>query len=109
MNVSRSFQLFGEVAPDVAAAWMENAERLSTASALDNLTEELAYIAVLAAARLESGLPFHVAHAKALGATRDQIVSTILVGLPAVGNAVISSLPIALDAYDAAESRSEEP
>ncbi|RAM13804.1 carboxymuconolactone decarboxylase family protein, partial [Listeria ivanovii] len=30
----------------------------------------------------------------------DEIISAILVGLPAVGNIVTSSLPVALDAYD---------
>ena len=55
---------------------------------------------MLASSRLESGLPFHVKHAKELGATRDEIISAVLVGLPAVGNVVIQSLPIAIKAYD---------
>jgi len=42
---------------------------LDEASALDKKTEELAYLAVLAAMRMESGVPFHVASAKAAGAT----------------------------------------
>lgn len=46
------------------------------------------------------GLPFHVKHAKSLGATREEIISAISVGLPAVGNAVIQSLPEAIKAYD---------
>ena len=54
----------------------------------------------MAAVRLESGLPFHVKMAKQLGATRDEIISTILVGLPAVGNIVTAALPIAIEAYD---------
>lgn len=33
-------------------------------------------------------------------ASREEIISAILVGLPAVGNIVISSLPIAIKAYD---------
>lgn len=49
---------------------------------------------------MNSGLPFYVKHAKSLGATRDEIISVILIGLPAVGNAVIQALPIAIDAYD---------
>jgi alkylhydroperoxidase/carboxymuconolactone decarboxylase family protein YurZ len=57
----------------------------------------------MAAVRLESGLPFHVKMAKAKGASREEIISAILVGLPAVGNCVVASLPIALDAFDGKE------
>ena len=55
---------------------------------------------MLAALRLEGGLPFHVKHAKSIGATRDEIISAVLVGLPATGNVVIQALPIALQAFD---------
>jgi alkylhydroperoxidase/carboxymuconolactone decarboxylase family protein YurZ len=87
-------------APEHAKAWMDAVQKLDTANALDKKTEELAYISVLSAVRLESGLAFHVKQAKANGASREEIISSVLVGLPAVGNAVISSLPIALEAYD---------
>jgi len=100
MKVSSSFEAFSKEAPESHKAWMEAVQKLDKASALDNKTEELAYIAVLAAVRLESGLSFHVKMAKANGATREEIISSILVGLPAVGNAVVQSLPIALTAFD---------
>ena len=100
MNVSKAFECFAKEAPEANAAWMEAVQKLDKASKLDKKTEELAYIAVLTAVRLESGLPFHVKMAKKLGATREEIVSTILVGLPAVGNIVTAALPIALEAYD---------
>jgi 4-carboxymuconolactone decarboxylase len=80
---------------------MTAVQGLDQASALDEKTEELAYIAVLASARLTSGIPFHVESAKRKGATREEIIGAVLVGLPAVGNAVIQSLPIALEAFDA--------
>jgi alkylhydroperoxidase/carboxymuconolactone decarboxylase family protein YurZ len=99
-TVSNAFQTFFQEAPEQAKAWMEVVSKLDSASKLDSKTEELAYIAVMASARLESGIPFHVKHAKELGASRDEIVSAVLVGLPAVGNVVISSLPVALKAYD---------
>jgi alkylhydroperoxidase/carboxymuconolactone decarboxylase family protein YurZ len=41
-----------------------------------------------------------VKSAKQAGATRDEIISAILIGLPAVGQVVIQSLPIALAAYN---------
>ncbi|QZY57203.1 carboxymuconolactone decarboxylase family protein [Crassaminicella profunda] len=98
--VSNAFQTFINEAPNHAKAWMEAVQKLDKGSALDKKTEELAYIAVLAAARLESGIPFHVKSAKANGASREEIISAVLVGLPAVGNVVTSSLPKALEAYD---------
>lgn len=100
MKVSKAFQTFAQEAPAQQKAWMEVVQQLDEASSLDKKTEELAYIAVMAAVRLESGLPFHVKMAKKYGATRNEIISTILVGLPAAGNTVIQSLPIALEAFD---------
>jgi len=100
LKVSKSFESFAKESPEVQKIWMEMVEKLDSSSALDKKTEELSYISVLAAVGLESGLPFHVLMAKNNGATRDEIISSILVGLPAVGMQVISSLPIALEAYD---------
>jgi alkylhydroperoxidase/carboxymuconolactone decarboxylase family protein YurZ len=100
MHVSNSFEAFMKESGSVGPAFMEMVMKTSEGSALDKKTSELAYIAVLAAIRLQGGLPFHVKSAKALGATREEIISTILVGLPAVGLAVTEALPIALQSYD---------
>lgn len=100
-HVSNAFALFLKEAPAHSQAWLGAVEGLDSASALDKKTAHLAYIAVLAALRLESGLPFHVQLAKRLGASRAEVVSAILVGLPAAGNAVTQCLPTALAAYDA--------
>jgi alkylhydroperoxidase/carboxymuconolactone decarboxylase family protein YurZ len=99
-TVSNAFMAFAKEAPEHQKVWMEAVQKLDHASKLDKKTEELAYVAVLAAIRLEGGIPFHVKQAKELGATRDEIISAILVGLPAVGNTVIQVLPIALETYD---------
>lgn len=69
-------------------------------SALDEKTQALAYLSVLSATRLESGIPFHVKMAKMHGATREEVISAVLVGLPAVGNVVTAALPVALEAFD---------
>lgn len=98
--VSNAFQIFMKEAPEYQKIWMETVQKLDSVSKLDSKTEELAYIAVLASSRLEGGLSFHVKHAKSLGATREEIISAVLVGLPAVGNIVIQVLPIAINAYD---------
>lgn len=100
MNVSKAFETFAKEAPEVQKAWMEVVQKVGAASNLDKKTEALAYIAVMAAVRLESGLSFHVKVAKSHGATRDEVISAILVGLPAVGNIVTGALPIAIEAYD---------
>ncbi len=91
--VSSAFALFEKEAPAHRKAWLEAVQGLGAASRLDPKTEALAYLAVLAAARLDSGLPFHVKQAQHAGATREEIISAVLVGLPAVGNGVISALP----------------
>jgi alkylhydroperoxidase/carboxymuconolactone decarboxylase family protein YurZ len=99
-RISQAFMTFRNGAPDHAAAWGEMVQKLGAASALDGKTASLAYLAVLAALRLESGVPFHVAAAKAQGASREEVISAVLVGLPAAGHVVTQVLPAALDAYD---------
>jgi alkylhydroperoxidase/carboxymuconolactone decarboxylase family protein YurZ len=98
--MSDAFQVFLQEAPQHAQAWMTAVQSLGSASALDKKTESLAYLAVLSVLRLESGIPFHVALAKEAGASREEVISAILVGLPAAGNVVTRALPAALQAYD---------
>ncbi len=99
--VSDAFKAFMTDAPDHAKAWSEVVQSLSKASALDNKTGELAYIAVLAALNRVSGIPFHATCARSAGATREEVISAILVGLPAAGHVVTQALPAAIQAYDA--------
>lgn len=100
-TVSNAFQTFMTEAPQHAQAWMTAVQGLDKASALDKKTEELSYLAVLAALRMESGVPFHVQSAKQAGASRNEVISAILVGLPAAGLGVTQVLPAAIAAYDA--------
>ena len=99
--ISKAFQVFASEAPQHARAWGTMVQSLTSASALDRKTTALAYLAVLAALRLESGVPFHVQAARQAGASREEVVSAILVGLPAAGHAVTQALPAAIAAYDA--------
>jgi alkylhydroperoxidase/carboxymuconolactone decarboxylase family protein YurZ len=99
--VSNAFQSFMTEAPQHAQAWGGMVQGLAKASALDAKTSALAYLAVLAALRMESGVPFHVRTAKSAGATRQEVISAILIGLPAAGHAVTQVLPAAIAAYDA--------
>ena len=99
-TVSDAFRLFASEAPRHQQAWMAAVAGLDEASALDRKTEELAYLAVMAAQGLDSGLPFHVQLARDAGASREELISAVLVGLPAAGNKVVRALPIVLDAWD---------
>lgn len=100
MKVSNAFEAFAGEAPEHQKAWAKAVQGLGEASQLDDKTAALAYISVMAAVRLESGLPFHVKMAKQHGATRNEVISAVLIGLPAVGNIVTAALPIAIEAYD---------
>jgi alkylhydroperoxidase/carboxymuconolactone decarboxylase family protein YurZ len=100
-NISNAFLTFRDQAPQQAMAWGELVQKLGQASALDGKTAALAYVAVLAVLRLESGIPFHVKTAKAKGASREEVISAVLVGLPAAGHSVTQVLPAAIVAFDA--------
>lgn len=99
-KISPAFAAFFAEAPRHSRAWMDMVKGMAAASALDEKTQAIAYLSVLAALRMESGIPFHVAHAKQLGITREEIISAILLGLPAAGHAVTQVLPKALEAFD---------
>jgi alkylhydroperoxidase/carboxymuconolactone decarboxylase family protein YurZ len=101
-GVSRAFEAFFTEAPRHADAWMAATRGLTEASALDPKTLSLAYLAVLAALRLDSGVPFHVQRAKDAGASRAEVISAILVGLQPAGHGVTACLPAAVAAYAAA-------
>ncbi|TQJ92609.1 carboxymuconolactone decarboxylase family protein [Streptomyces sp. SLBN-31] len=100
-GVSQAFEVFETEATGHAGAWMNATRALDEACALDPKTKNLAYLAVLAALRLESGIPFHVALAKQCGATRGEVISAILLSLQPGGHDAIACLPAALRAYDA--------
>ena len=53
LSISNAFQTFMTEAPEHAQAWMTAVQGLDQASALDRKTESLAYLAVLAALRLD--------------------------------------------------------
>lgn len=99
-NVTNSFSLFMTETPAVGKAYMDMVIKQSKASALDRKTHELAYISVLAAIRMTGGLNFHVKSAKELGASRDEVKSAVLVGLPVAGITLVDALEAALSAYD---------
>jgi alkylhydroperoxidase/carboxymuconolactone decarboxylase family protein YurZ len=98
--VGASFQAFVTQAPGFSSVWMAAVDGLGKACLLEPKTKALCYLAVLASARLTSGIAFHASLARAAGATKDEVVGAILIGLPAVGNAVIEALPAALAVFE---------
>jgi alkylhydroperoxidase/carboxymuconolactone decarboxylase family protein YurZ len=100
-QISNAFQTFMNEASQQAKAWSAMVQGLANASSLDKKTAALAYLAVLAVLQMESGIPFHVQSAKQSGASREEVICAILVGLPAAGHVVIQVLPAAIAAYDA--------
>ena len=99
-GISTAFQTFLKEAPHHAEAWGGMVQALGKANALDGKTSALAYLAVLAALQMENGIPFHVKTAKKAGASRDEVISAVLTGLPAAGHRVTQVLPVAIKAFD---------
>jgi alkylhydroperoxidase/carboxymuconolactone decarboxylase family protein YurZ len=99
-GVSNAFQAFLNHAPSHASTWMGTVRGLDHACALDRKTAALAYLAVLAALRLETGVPFHVRQATEAGASRDEVISALLIGLPAAGHGVVQVLPAAMQVLE---------
>lgn len=99
-TISNAFQVFMAEAPQHAQAWGGMVQGLATSSALDAKTSALAYLSVLAALNRLSGIPFHVDTARKAGASRDEVISAVLIGLPAAGHIVTQALPVALAAFD---------
>ncbi len=98
--ISEAFLAFSREAPQHAEAWTKLVQQMAKSSALDPKVRELAHLSVLAVLRLESGIPFHVQCARQAGATRDEVISAILVGMPAAGHSVIQVLPTVLEAME---------
>jgi len=98
---SSAFHAFMTEAPEHSRSWSTMVGGLAESSALDPKTSALAYLAVLAAQRLEGGVAFHVQEARRAGASREEVISAVLIGLPAAGLGVTQVLPAAVAAYDA--------
>jgi len=99
-KISNAFITFGKEAPGHAQAWAKMVSGLSEANVLDPKTTALVYIGVLAALGLENGIPFHVGIAKNAGATKEEIIHTALIALPAAGHKVTQVLPAIVASFE---------
>ena len=88
--------------PKLGKKFMDMCITNSTVTALDRKTFTQAYLSVQAAKGLHDGLDFHVKDAKDAGATREEVKSAIILGLPCSGVIVLTALDKALEIYDKA-------
>jgi len=98
-KVTNDFEVFMKESNGVGAAFMSSVMKMSEVSALDPKTHELAYISVLAAFQMVNGIPYHVKHAKELGASLEEVKSAVLVGMPVVGLRISEAFAMAIDSY----------
>lgn len=104
-KVTNDFQLFMEASGGVGQALMGSIMKVAEVSALDPKTHELAYIAVLSALQMAGGLPYHVNHAKELGATLEEVKSAVLVGIPLSGIRLVEAFSTAIQSYNEEEQK----
>lgn len=99
-NYSESFGVFMRESGELGKAFQEMNNALYKESALDPKTQELVFLSALAAVRHINSMTFHVQAAKKNGATREEVVSAVLTGLPLAGLQCTEALPAALEVYD---------
>ncbi|MCC8423498.1 carboxymuconolactone decarboxylase family protein [Mucilaginibacter sp. UR6-11] len=99
--MNNPLNLFKQEAPEVAKAFDQLISSLQSTTGLDAKTKQLIYIGIKSALGDQQAIYYHVITAKELGATRAEIVDTILITLTVCGlNGVANCLPVALSAYD---------
>jgi alkylhydroperoxidase/carboxymuconolactone decarboxylase family protein YurZ len=86
-NLSRP--VFGIRPRTTSPEWATALERLGSSSELDLKTKALCYLSALAAAKMPNEVSFHVDKARALGATRDEVIGAVFVGLSATVDPIV--------------------
>ncbi len=100
-NSNNPLTIFEQEAPEAAKAFNQLVEALKNTTGLDAKTKQLIYIGIKSALGDSKAIYYHVAMAKEAGASRDEIVDTILITLTVCGlNGVANCLPVALSVYD---------
>jgi AhpD family alkylhydroperoxidase len=95
------FELFEKECPELAAKYNELVEVQRSSKGLDTKTKQLINIAIQTATRNPRGVKFHAMMAKNDGATKEEVVSAVVMNLHLAGlAAVLDSLPAALEGYE---------
>lgn len=101
MKTENPLELFKEESPQIQKAYDGLIQSLINDNGLDNKTKQLIYISMKMIADDERALQMHIPMAKKLGATREEVKTSILLGLSVIGiKAVSKFLPTALEIYD---------
>jgi len=101
MEETNPLQTFVDEAPEIQKAYAEFIQSLIANNGLDNKTKQLIYIGMKMIADDERAVKMHVPMAKNAGATREEIKTTVLLGLSVIGlKAASKYLPLVLGTYD---------
>lgn len=101
MNEQNPMEFFQNEAPDVAMAFNNLIEVLSSTKGLDPKTRQLIYIGMKAMQGDTGAVIAHTPMAKQAGATREELKDTILLTLTVSGiKGIVYCLPAALSTYD---------
>ena len=96
-----SLQTFLDEAPKVQKSYAEFIQSLIEDEGLDNKTKQLIYIGMKMIADDERAVRMHVPMAKNAGATREEVKTTVLLGLSVIGMKAASKyLPLVLESFD---------
>ena len=99
--MENSLQKFVEEAPAIQKAYAGFIQSLIDAEGLDHKTKQLIYIAMKMVADDEKAVNMHIPMAKKAGATKEEVKTTVLLGLSVIGlKAASKYLPIALSHFD---------
>jgi AhpD family alkylhydroperoxidase len=100
MDLSQVMERLSREQPEVAGAIQSLRGAILKSSPLDRKTANLVAIGVATAMRNREALAGHLTLAKEAGATREEVVSAILLALPSGGvPAALSALPLAWEHF----------
>jgi len=95
------YEIFQKECPEVAARFNDLIEAQKSLEGLDAKTKQLMNIAIQTANRNAKGVQMHAMMAKNEGATREEIVSAVVLNLHHSGFAsVLECLPAAIDGFE---------
>jgi alkylhydroperoxidase/carboxymuconolactone decarboxylase family protein YurZ len=99
-------------APDVAQGFFDLAKSVKQYSPLDEKTNELILLGVFTAHRGLRGIHTHVDRAMDEGATKEEIISAVLLALPIIGitdtNLALDEAITAIDNYETRKATSRK-
>jgi alkylhydroperoxidase/carboxymuconolactone decarboxylase family protein YurZ len=94
-------EIFKEESPKIQETYANFIQFLIETEGLDNKTKQLIYIGMKMIADDDRAIRMHVPMAKNAGATREEVKTTVLLGLSVIGlKAASKYLPLVLETYD---------